>query len=55
MRQIFTIDLEVNNMEFPGADGNKFFGLGERKGEFYLADERRYSLFSNNNNLTSAS
>lgn len=29
----------------------RFFGLGERKGDFFLKDDTTYSLYNNNNNV----
>lgn len=35
----------------PNTDPDKFFGIGERKGEFFLQDGYQYSLYTNNHNL----
>jgi hypothetical protein len=33
---------------------NKFFGLGERKGDFFLLENSTYSLYNNDNDLQDA-
>ena len=35
----------------PNTDPQKFFGIGERKGEFFLQDNYQYSMYTNNHNL----
>eukprot|EP00347_Sterkiella_histriomuscorum_P006383 403352970 len=48
------IDFNIFNFEQPSSNGERFYGLGERKGDFYLKDKYTYALFSNNNNVPSS-
>ena len=38
----------------PAADPDRFHGLGERKGPFFLQDATTYALFNNDNNVLSS-
>jgi hypothetical protein len=44
----------VFNFEQRFSKKGRFFGLGERKGEFFLQDDTQYQLYNNNNNLRSS-
>ncbi len=48
----FNSKLNILNFEYPESNPNIFYGWGERKGKFFLEDNTRYSLYSNNNNVS---
>ena len=48
---IFHTDYAMFSFVQPGANPDRFFGIGERKGEFYLQDNYQYSMYNNNHNL----
>jgi hypothetical protein len=44
-------DVNIISFRYPCSDPDKFFGWGERKGNFFLQDNTQYSLYSNPNNI----
>lgn len=48
---VFGEDYAMFTFLQPNTDGDKFFGIGERKGSFYLKDNYQYSMYTNNLNL----
>jgi hypothetical protein len=42
--------VNVFNFISPSSNADRFFGVGERKGEFFLQDRHTYSLYNNREN-----
>jgi hypothetical protein len=49
---LFTNDFTMFSTFFPLSNSERFFGIGERKGNFWLDDNYQYSLFTNNHDLS---
>lgn len=50
-RQFLHVDFNVFTYTQPSAHPERFFGLQERKGNFFLQDNYMYSLYNNDNNV----
>jgi hypothetical protein len=49
---LFTNDFTMFSTFFPLSNSERFFGIGERKGNFWLDDNYQYSMFTNNHDLS---
>jgi hypothetical protein len=48
---LFANEFSMYSFYNPSSKSNRFFGIGERLGNFWLQDNYQYSMFTNNHDL----